>query len=66
MIKAGGTPGQAISSCPHGIRPRGPFGYTTNCTPREESKSETGTGVFWAAVPEGRHRVITKVAEPDR
>ncbi len=49
---------------PQGIRPRGPFGYTTNCTPKEMEKSETGTGVFWASVPKDRHQVITKVQNP--
>jgi hypothetical protein len=50
---------------PQGVRPRGPFRYSTNCIPHDEDKkSKTGSGVFWASVPAGRKSVITKVRNP--
>jgi hypothetical protein len=46
---------------PKGIRPRGPFSYTFNCAPRDGDKSPDGTGIFWASIPAGRSKVLTKV-----
>jgi hypothetical protein len=46
---------------PRGMRPRGPFTYTFNCGPRDGTKSAEGTGIFWATIPSGRNKVVTKV-----
>jgi beta-galactosidase len=46
---------------PVGIRPRGSFKYTFNCAPRDEDKSETGSGIFYAQIPAGRSAVVTRV-----
>lgn len=49
---------------PRGIRARGPFSYTTNCTPRDGDKTDNGTGIFFAALPSGRKTVVTKIENP--
>ena len=49
---------------PQGVRPRGPFSYTFNCSPRDGDKSPTGSGIFFARVPEGKKFVLTKVRNP--
>ncbi|MGI8906742.1 MAG: glycoside hydrolase family 2 TIM barrel-domain containing protein [Candidatus Sumerlaeaceae bacterium] len=53
---------------PKGVRPFGPYTWSTGASPREESKDKTGTGVFHCRVPDGRKFVQTKVentqAEP--
>ena len=51
---------------PKGIRPRGPFTYTFNCGPRDGTKSPEGTGIFFATIPVGRAKVVTKVRNDTR
>ena len=47
---------------PNGVRPRGPYHYTFNCSPRDdEPKNPNGSGVFYATIPPGRKSVVTKV-----
>jgi hypothetical protein len=47
---------------PHGVRPRGPYHYTFNCSPRDdEPKNPNGSGVFYATIPSGRRHVVTRV-----
>ena len=50
---------------PRGIRPRGPYHYTFNCSPRDgEPKNSNGSGVFHAQIPTDRTHVVTKVRNP--
>jgi hypothetical protein len=47
---------------PAGIRPRGKYLYTFNCSPRDADKeAKTGSGVFHATIPLGRKSMMTKV-----
>ena len=47
---------------PDGVRPRGPYHYTFNCSPRDaEPKNPNGTGVFYATIPSGKRHVVTRV-----
>ena len=47
---------------PHGVRPRGPYHYTFNCSPRDaEPKNLNGSGIFYATIPSGKRQVVTKV-----
>jgi hypothetical protein len=47
---------------PRGVRPRGPYHYTFNCSPRDEDpKNPIGSGIFYATIPPGRKNVVTRV-----
>jgi len=50
-----------------GIRPVGPFTYSTGATPKElKPQSDTGSGVFYAAAPSERKAMVTKVENPTK
>jgi hypothetical protein len=59
---------------PRGVRPRGPFYYTFNCSPRDgvrdagersrATENTPGTGEFWASLPPGRRTVLNLVHNP--
>ncbi|HZZ44800.1 MAG TPA: glycoside hydrolase family 2 TIM barrel-domain containing protein [Tepidisphaeraceae bacterium] len=51
---------------PIGIRAFGPYGWSTGASSREESKSPTGSGIFYARVPAGRKFVYSKVQNPGK
>jgi hypothetical protein len=51
---------------PKGIRPFGPFSYSTAASPREGSTDPNGTGVFHCRVPAGRKFVVTTVENTDK
>lgn len=49
-----------------GVRPLGPYSWSTGASPREDSKDAEGTGVFYARVPGGRTFVVSKVENPGK
>lgn len=44
-----------------GIRPFGPYSWSTGASPRQNSKSAIGTGIFHCRVPANRKFVVTTV-----
>lgn len=49
-----------------GVRPFGPYTWSTGASPREGSADPVGTGVFHCRVPSGRRTVVTKVENPGK
>jgi hypothetical protein len=50
---------------PSGIRPRGKYTYSFNCSPKDADKdAKTGSGIFYVTVPSGRKAVVSKVRNP--
>jgi len=52
---------------PRGRRPFGVYGYTPGSGLADLRPNEKiGTGFFWARIPAGKHRMITKVRNPEQ
>jgi len=50
---------------PRGRNPFGPYGYSTASSLRDpHPEAKTGTGFFWARIPESKRWVITTVENP--
>jgi beta-galactosidase len=50
---------------PHGRNPLGAFGYTTGSSFKDhDPDSATGSGIFWARIPPGKHEAVTRVKNP--
>jgi hypothetical protein len=50
---------------PHGVRPFGPYSWSTGASPRE-AKDPTGSGFFHCRIPSGKRWVVSQVENTDK